>query len=381
MDTGNALEQSKKALEQISNSLLNADAIFSLILSLAIAMILGRLLAGFIRRITRQLGDAADKAQDLQRVNFLRRIETLLVLASALLRMLLVAIALYVWWVVRHPGQQPTALIGASALIVIFLGGLLGPILRDLSYGGVMMAERWFGVGDYVKIEPFDKMMGVVERVTLRSTRIRGVNGEVIWVNNQNIAAVRITPKGVRTLAIDLFVTDLKRGIALIAETSRRLPSGPLMLVRPLRITQQAEVEEGLWHLTAVGETAPGREWLLEEFAPKVLKELDDESKRQVLESEPIARDADRDADDRMIRTINNARKSPLEHGYLPPLASKIESTIGSTLKRTSRSVTRRKKSSASTRPKPAAVRPAQKTVTMPVAVPRPPRQKYRKIQ
>jgi hypothetical protein len=183
-------------------------------------------------------------------------------------------------------------------------------------------------------------------------------------------------------LAIGLFVTDLKRGTALVAETSRRLPSGPLMLVRPLRITQQTEVEAGLWHLTAVGETAPGREWLLEEFAPKVLKELDDESKRQVLENEPIARDADRDADDRMIRTINNARKSPLEHGYLPPLASKIESTIGSTLKRTSRSVTRRNKSSMPTPKSLAARRQAQKTVSTPAfKSTRPARQKYRKIQ
>lgn len=373
MDQNNALEQSKKALEQISNNVLNGDAIISLIIALAIAMIAGRLMAGLIRRITRKLSDAADRAQDLKRVNFLRRIETLLVLASALLRMLLVIVALYVWWVVRHPGQQPTALVGATALTVIFLGGLLSPILRDLSYGGVMMAERWYGVGDYVKIEPFDKMMGVVERVTLRSTRIRGVNGEIIWVNNQNIAAVRITPKGVRTLAIDLFVTDLKRGLTLVAETNRRLPAGPLMLVRPLRITEQNEVEKGLWHLTAVGETAPGREWLLEEFAPKILKELDEESKKHILENDPIARYADRDADARMIRTINNARKAPLERGYLP--LSKLESKIGSTLKRTGSGVVRRNKPTPKTTPDG----PTQKTTV--ASPPKPPARRIRKIQ
>lgn len=366
MDTNGALEQSKKVLEQISDSLLNGDAIISLIVALVTAIVAGRIMAGLIRRVTRKLSDAADKAQDLKRVNFLRRIETLLILITALVRMLLVVIALYIWWVVRHPGQQPTALVGATALTVIFLGGLLGPILRDLSYGGVMMAERWYGVGDYVKIEPFDKMMGVVERVTLRSTRIRGVNGEIIWVNNQNIAAVRITPKGVRTLAIDLFVTDLKRGLMLIAETNRRLPAGPLMLVRPLRVTEQTEVEKGLWHLTAVGETAPGREWLLEEFAPKILKELDEEHKKHVLENEPIARYADREADARMIRTINNARKAPLERGYLPLAASRLESKIGSTLKRTGSGVVRaaRPASKPASAPAPAAAKtpaPAQR--------------------
>lgn len=372
MDTNSALEQSKKVLGQISDSLLNGDAILSLIVALVLAIVAGRLLAGLIRRITRKLSDAADKAQDLKRVNFLRRIETLLILGTALIRMLLVVVALYIWWVARNPGQQPTALIGASALIVIFLGGLLGPILRDLSYGGVMMAERWYGVGDYVKIEPFDKMMGVVERVTLRSTRIRGVNGEVIWVNNQNIAAVRITPKGVRTLAIDLFVTDLKRGLSLIAEANRRLPSGPLMLVRPLRVTEQSEVEKGrLWHLTAVGETAPGREWLLEEFAPRILKELDEETKKPILENEPIARYADRDADARMIRTINNARKAPLERGYFP-LPSKLESKLESKFKRTGSGVVRPKSS------KPASASSTAAKTT--AAAPRSPK-KIRKIQ
>jgi hypothetical protein len=380
MEPNSALEQSKKALEQVSSSVLNGDAIISLIVALGIAMIAGRLLAEVIRRITRKLSDAADKAQDLKRVNFLRRIETLLVLTTALMRMLLVVIALYVWWVVRHPGQQPTALVGATALTVIFLGGLLSPILRDLSYGGVMMAERWYGVGDYVKIEPFDQMTGVVERVTLRSTRIRGVNGEIIWVNNQNIAAVRITPKGVRTLAIDLFVTDLKRGLTLIAETNRRLPAGPLMLVRPLRVTEQTEVEDGLWHLTAVGDTAPGREWLLEDFAPRILKELDDESKKQILENEPMARYADHDADARMIRTINNARKSPMERGYLP--LSTLESRIGSTLKRTGDGVMRRGKSKPSPKTKATPTASVKKTTVAPAPhSPQPLRKKPRKIQ
>lgn len=379
MDTNSALEQSKKVLGQIGDGLFSGDAIISLIIALVISIVAGRVLAGLIRRITRKLSDAADKAQDLKQVNLYRRIETLLILCTALLRMLLVVIALYVWWVARHPGQQPTALVGASALIIIFLGGLLGPILRDLSYGGVMMAERWYGVGDYVKVEPFDKMMGVVERVTLRSTRIRGVNGEIIWVNNQSIAAVRITPKGVRTLALDLFVTDLKRGLSLLAETSRRLPAGPLMLVRPLRVTEQVEVEKGLWHLTAVGETAPGREWLLEDFAPRILKELDEENKRPVLENEPIARYADHDADARMIRTINNARKSPLERGYLP-LASALESKLESKFKRTGRGVTRAK-SGGGTSPKATKSTPTPSTTARTTApAPRPAR-RVRKIQ
>ncbi|HUS25980.1 MAG TPA: mechanosensitive ion channel family protein [Nevskiaceae bacterium] len=307
----NALGQSKDVLEQFSNSFLNARSVLSFVLVLGITMVLGRLVAAVLRRFAHTLSQRADKAVDLKKVNQLRRIETLTVLTAALIRMLLVVFGVYFWWVYAHPGQQPTALIGASALVVLILGATVSPILRDLAYGGVMMAEHWYGVGDHVKLEPFGDLQGVVERVTLRSTKIRGLNGEVIWISNQNIQGVRVAPKGVRTLAIDLFVSDIKKGRALIEATNMRLPSGPLTVVRPLQIMDEIQVGESLWHIVAVGETAPGREWLLEDYALRIMQEINE--KHKVMQTDPIARNADTEADRRFTRTVNNAQKAPLK--------------------------------------------------------------------
>jgi hypothetical protein len=80
----------------------------------------------------------------------------------------------------------------------------------------------------------------------------------------------------------------------------------------------QSEVGHNLWHITAVGETAPGREWLLEDYALRILQELDEESKTKTLLTDPIARYADSEADRRFARTIQNARKSPLQRRQLP---------------------------------------------------------------
>lgn len=312
------LEQSKSVLERVSETFFNGRSLLTFIVAFAVAIILGRIIAAVMRRFARAIGRRADKAQDLKEVNRLRRIETLTILTVALIRMLLVVVAVYFWWVYSHPSQQPTALIGASALIVIVGGATIGPILRDIAYGGVMMAEHWFGVGDFVKVEPFADLEGVVERVTLRSTKIRGMNGEVIWLNNQNIQGVRVSPKGVRTIAIDVFVSDLKRGLGIIEEVNRLLPAGPLMVVRPLHIMSQNEVGPRLWHIVAIGETAPGREWLLEDYCIRLMKETDEENKRHVLATDPIARYADTDAERRFARTIQNARKSPLQRKRLP---------------------------------------------------------------
>ena len=297
--------------QYIADTYLNWHAMLSFVLCIAGALILGRIVGYFITKTVRAIGAEADKSPDLRRVNQLRRAETILILSSAAIRTLLVLLSLYVWWLLDHPDTQPTALIGASAILLLILSASLSPIIRDIASGAAMMIEHWYGVGDHIKIEPFADMQGVVERVTLRSTRIRNINGEVIWVNNQNIQGIRLTPKGVRSIALELFVTDVERGRALIAEANDRLPIGSLLLVSPLTVREELKVGKNLWHITAIGETAPEREWLIEKAAVDLIKELDETSKTPVISHGPLARYADSDAERRFKRTITNARKNP----------------------------------------------------------------------
>lgn len=309
-------------LKTIYHQFINGYAILSLIVCVVVALIVGRILARILRYVVLLIGTRADRSKSLQQSNRLRRYETYIVLSIALIRSGLVVVALYVWWVLIHPDGQPTAIIGASALAAIIISSSIAPLLRDIAAGGAMMAEQWFGVGDLVKIEPFGDMQGVVERVTLRSTRIRGLNGEIIWVNNQNIQAVRLTPRGTRTVALEMFVHDREAGETLIERTNRRLPQGPLLVSRPLEVVDINQVGDHLWHFTAMGEAAPGREWLLETSAVDILTELDAESETPVLDFKPLARYADAEAEKRFKRTISNAQKRPVQvrpRGHRPP--------------------------------------------------------------
>jgi small-conductance mechanosensitive channel len=304
------VEQSKDVFRQITDKLFNAQSILTFIVAIIVALLLGRLAAAIIRRFVHILSARIDKTENLVVVNKLRRTETLLILSIALIRVLFVVLALYFWWLFNHPGPQPSAILGASAVLALIVSGALSPILRDLAYGTVMMAEHWYGVGDHISIDPLIDGQGVVERVTLRSTKIRGVNGEVIWVNNQNIWAVRVTPRGVRTLALELFVSDVDKGAELIEATNLRLPVGAVVVVSPLAIMTQANVGENLWHITAIAEVAPGREWLIDKFAINVIQELD--TKHHVLVHDPITRYADTEAERRFARTIHNSRKQTI---------------------------------------------------------------------
>lgn len=308
-DVNTTINQSTNTLRHISDTIFASRSILVLIISIIVGSLLGKVISIMLRRASRDVGRRADASTNLATVNRLRRVETWIILSIAIVRVLCIVLALYFWWVFTHPHQQPKALIGASALLVVAVGGVFSPLLRDFAFGSGMMAEHWFGVGDLVTISPND-IQGVVERITLRSTRIRGLNGEVIWVSNQNISSVRIAQKGVWTMAVELFVSDKKRAERLIEQVNSLLPIGPSVIVRPLFIVAESERTKNLWHLTAVAETAPGRNWLIERTAVDLLKSLDEKSKDRILVTDPVARFADNDTEREFARAIKNAKKT-----------------------------------------------------------------------
>jgi hypothetical protein len=305
------VNEARNVFETIGESVLSGESVIVFFISIVTALLAGRIVASVLRRLTKHIGSLADKTEDLVRVNQLRRLETLIVLSIATLRTLLFLFGIYFWWVFTHENQESTAILGTGAILTILLSGALINTLRDIASGSVMMAEQWYGVGDHIRIEPFPEAQGIVERVTLRSTRIRKVTGEVMWVNNKDIAGVSIAPKGVRTIAVELFAKDEDKAAQLIEDTNVRLPQGGLGVVSPLTIMTVSKIGSSLWHLTAISEVAPGREWLLDKFAIDILKELDE--KHKTLAHEPISRYADSETERRFARTINNMRKSTLD--------------------------------------------------------------------
>jgi len=307
--TDKTLQQSTSVLRQITDTLFAGNSLWVLLGSLVVAGLLGKGVSIVLRRVSRSFGKRADAAADLAVVNRFRRAETWTILSIAIVRVVFVILGLYFWWAFVHPNNRPSGLIGASALLAIVLGGVISPMLRDFAFGSGMMAEHWFGVGDLITVVPFGEIQGVVERITLRSTRIRGLNGEVIWIANQNIQGVRIAQKGVWTMAIELFVTNPQAAEKLIENTNALLPTGPSLVATRLGVMSVDQRAEDLWHITAVGETAPGREWLLQHIAIDLLKRLDEKTKKPTLLTDPVARYADNDTERQFARAVKNAKK------------------------------------------------------------------------
>jgi small-conductance mechanosensitive channel len=268
---------------------------------------LSHFLAKAIVLIGQAVAKRTDNESDDDRLMRLRQVETYLSVTVAIVRVVAVAVVGYIAWKIISPAANSSlAAIGAGTIFIVVAGQTLGIVLRDVTAGSVMIAERWFNVGDFIKIEPFMEVSGVVEELTLRSTRLRSLSGEVIWVHNQQIHGVHVTPRGVRTMAVDIFVRDRVSGERAIEKVINTVPTGTMMMARPLRIKYAERWDDDLWRITVVGETPPGREWLVEKYFVNALKEIDEDKKRseRLIVHEPIARYADSIADSRFKRAV-----------------------------------------------------------------------------
>ncbi len=272
------------------------------------AYLLSKLLADLIIKIAQKVSVRSEVESNEDRFIRLRQVETYLSVSVAVVRAAVVAIAAYVAWRFISPvSNSGAAAIGASAFFIVFAGQTLGMVLRDVTAGAIMIIEQWFNVGDFIKVEPFINVTGVVERLTLRSTKLRSLSGEIIWIHNQQIQAAHVTPRGVRTIAVDVFVRDKEKGLRVIKELAKAVPASPTMLARALKVSKPEEWGGGLWRITAIGQTAPGREWLIENFFVNAIKEVDSgvrNKMNRVFVYEPIAHYADPVADKKFKRAV-----------------------------------------------------------------------------
>ena len=96
-------------------------------------------------------------------------------------------------------------------------------LVKDVIAGFFILFEDQFGVGDIVKIGDFS---GVVERMTLRATVLRNLEGQVHVVPNGNIQTVTVMTKDWARALVDVTIPhkeDLSRVFEVLERISVRL--------------------------------------------------------------------------------------------------------------------------------------------------------------
>ncbi len=233
----------------------------------------------------------------------LNRRETIVTLLQTTVRYVVLLVTL-VFIAGQLTSQSALTTVAGASLIVVMVGFAAQRFLTDVLTGALMLFEGWFSVGDTITVEPW-KLEGVVEEVALRATTIRSATGETLRVHNSQVLAVRVVPRGVRELTIELFCTDEDKGRELFDSAAKIMPLGPVQMLRPPRVVSVDTLGDHLYRIRAQASTAPGSEWLVRDFLTGVIKEVAPEG---LLVHGPLIMDTSGAAASRYARSLSALR-------------------------------------------------------------------------
>ncbi|MGH8978027.1 MAG: mechanosensitive ion channel family protein, partial [Acidimicrobiia bacterium] len=161
-------------------------------------------------------------------------------------------------------GISGGAVLTSAGLIGVALAFGAQNLLRDLINGSFMIMEDQLGVGDVVDL---GVATGTVEDVSLRTTRLRDVQGVVWYVPNGSIPRVGNQSQQWSRVVLDIPISynaDVDRAQAVIAETASALATDPAWTERVLDPPEVWGVEQFTLDtvtIRLVVKTAPHEQW------------------------------------------------------------------------------------------------------------------------
>jgi Small-conductance mechanosensitive channel len=172
----------------------------------------------------------------------------------------------------RLPGVSTTSLVAPAAVVGVALGFGAQRLVQDLLAGFFIIAERQYGFGDLISIAGPGipgGVIGTVEDVTLRMTKVRTANGEVIITPNGQIAQLTNLSRDWARVVVDVPVpltVDIGEVSEILREVGRAAYADeelhPQLLDAPAVMGVQS-IEVDQIHVRMVARTLPGRQFLV----------------------------------------------------------------------------------------------------------------------
>lgn len=184
-------------------------------------------------------------------------------------------------------GLRVGPLIAGAGVLGVALGFGAQSMVRDFLTGTFMLVEDQFGVGDVIDVSSAVTgeagVVGTVERVTLRSTRLRDVYGTVWHIPNGEIRRIGNLSQGWARALLDIplpFDVDVEETTALItelaAEVCHRAEFKHDILGEPEMWGIERIDNEGVV-VRLVIKTRPGEQWRIMRALRGALKQRFDE--------------------------------------------------------------------------------------------------------
>lgn len=251
---------------------------------LALGYLANRVVRSLIARTGRRMADSADRLGGYV-PNGLRtrevdgravaRAATMSTIARSMATAVVAVVA--AGWILAVLGVSLAAILASAGVVGVALGFGAQNMVRDVLAGWFILVEDRYGVGDVIDAGP--PAVGTVERVTLRSTRLRDINGTVWHVANGEIARVGNKSQSWSRAVVDVAVApdaDLERARAILGDVGNELHADPdwsQLVTSPPNVLGVQRIDPIGITLRVVIDTAPGEQFPVErEYRLRVLR-------------------------------------------------------------------------------------------------------------
>jgi small-conductance mechanosensitive channel len=163
-----------------------------------------------------------------------------------------------------------TSLVAPATIAGAAIGFGAPNVVRDLRSGFFIFAEKQYGYGDIVRVSNVGETVGIagtVEEVTLRATKLRTEDGELVVIPNGEIKQVTNLSKDWARSVLDIPIAvdaDVTRATEILREIGDEIASdpdwAPLILDAPSVMGIQ-KIAVGFLQLRFVARTLPGKQW------------------------------------------------------------------------------------------------------------------------
>lgn len=267
------------------------DKPLQILIIVVVAWIISRIARRYIGRVVRRVivPDPAGTAKALNRIG-VKQADALIgtddlrsrreARAAAISSVLGSTLSVAIWTVaaiivLSELGVDIGPLIAGAGIAGVALGFGAQSLVKDCIAGLFMLLEDQYGIGDIVDL---GEATGTVEEITLRMTRLRGLDGTVWYVPNGEVVRVGNMSQLWSVALIDVDVaydTDLERAREIILATANSVCESPEWVETVIEPPSVLGVEtlgaDGIT-LRMVVKTTPGKQWALQRTLREALK-------------------------------------------------------------------------------------------------------------
>jgi small conductance mechanosensitive channel len=167
-------------------------------------------------------------------------------------------------------GVPQSGLVAPAAVIGVALGFGAQRVVQDVLAGFFAITERQYGFGDLIRVSVFGTpgpVTGTVEEVTLRITRIRTADGDVVITPNGQITQLTNLSRNWARAVLDVPVpaaVDVRHAsdvLVSVGEDAYRDPDLRPLLLDPPTVMGVESIEVDQFQIRMVARTLPGKQF------------------------------------------------------------------------------------------------------------------------